>query len=132
MDALELCRTFHALDPERVDDVLTDDFRGRQPFGHTWDREAHRRFLRSIRSSFSDIRDEVHGTIVEGDRMAVWFTRSGHQDGTWMGRPATGNELRLEACHYVTIRGGRIAEIIEFFDHRQVERFTASAGPSYA
>ena len=123
MDAHELGEKYHTLDPNYIDDILTEDFRGRHPMGYTWDMESHRLFVSDIRAAFPDLVDEIHGVVVEGDHMAIWFTRYGHQDGTWCKRAASGKEIRIEICHFATIRGGKIAEVIEFFDHRQLQRF---------
>ncbi len=61
-------------------------------------------------SAFPDFRYEVEDVISEGDKMAVRDVFTGTHEGDFMGIPATGNHVTMEAIHIFRFENGRIAE----------------------
>ncbi len=100
---------YHELDANDADEILTEDFIGRHAQNrHTWNRESHRQFL----SNHPEMVDTVESQIGEGDLVATRFTRT----MTYQGR-----DVKVEATHFKRFKEGKIAEIWEHFDWRQLE-----------
>ena len=106
----KVARRYHDLNPDEVEDILTPDFIGRHTFGHTWNRESHKQYW--SREDRRDFEDTIHEQIAEGEWVATRFTRSGTHEG---------KHRELDIMHFKRFEAGKIAEIWEYFDRRQVE-----------
>ncbi len=112
----EIARKYHDLKPDDIDEVLTADYLGRtrtKPDGGfvlQWDREDHRKYLKTYLGRQTDT---IHQQIAEGDWVATWFTRDGLKDN--------GKRVRLDFMHFKRFAGGKIAEIWEYCDPKQVD-----------
>lgn len=60
----KVSRTYHDLNPDDIEDILTPDFIGRhnRP-GSTWNRDQHKRYWTRHRG----LKDVLHEQIAEGD-----------------------------------------------------------------
>lgn len=112
----EIARRYHDLKPDDVDNVLTADYVGRHRtkpgggFVHQWDRESHRKYLATYLGKQTDT---IHQQIAEGDWVATWFTREALKDN--------GKRIRVDMMHFKRLAGGKIAEIWEYFDYKQID-----------
>ncbi len=98
---------YHDLNPDDVESILTPDFIGRQPNGFTWNRDNHKNFLSN------QFQDSIHEQFGEGDWVATRFTRT----GTYQDKP-----VKVDIMHMKRFVDGKIAEIWEYFDWKQVEQ----------
>ena len=105
-----IARKYHDLNPDEVEEILTPDYIGRHPTGPllTWNRDNHKPFL----TNYPDMKDDIHEQIAEGEWVATRFTRS----GTYQGR-----HFELHMMHFKRFKDGRIAELWEYFDSKQLE-----------
>ncbi len=100
---------YHELKPENVDEILTDDFMGRwEKDRFTWDKESHRNFL----TNNTTMKDSVFSQVVDGNWASTRFMRS----GTYQGR-----NVSAEIMQFKRFQDGKIAEIYEYFDSRQLD-----------
>ena len=105
----QVARLYHDLNPEDVENILTSNFIGRHNWpGSTWNRDQHKRYWIRHRG----VEDIIHDQIAEGDWVATRFTRT----GTYEGR-----QIELEMMHFKRFEGGKIAEIWEYLDQKQLE-----------
>jgi ketosteroid isomerase-like protein len=111
----EIARKYHDLKPEDVDRILAPNFVGRhrsKPGGgytHTWDRESHRKYLSEY---LGKQKDTIHEMIAEGD----WVATRGTRRMVWKGR-----EISTDAMQFKRFANGKIVEIWEYFDSRQLD-----------
>lgn len=100
---------YHELNPADIDQILTEDFIGRNEKNRfTWNREDHRGWL----SSESFKKDSIFQQIAEGDWVATRFKRTMDWDG---------RRIEVEAMHFKRFENGKIAEIWEYADRTQIE-----------
>jgi len=105
----EIATKYHDLNPANIDAILTVNFIGRnEKSRHTWDRESHRKYL----TNGSYKVDSIFYQIAEGDWVATRFFRRGE----WQGDTVT-----FEMMHFKRFENGKIAEIWEYGDSRQIE-----------
>ena len=105
----KVARIYHDLNQDDVLNILTPDFIGRHPTGFTWNREDHRGFVTN------DLTDTIHEQFAEGDWVATRFTRTG---------TVGNNPINVEFMHFKLFRDGKIAEIWEYFDSKQMPWWT--------
>jgi predicted SnoaL-like aldol condensation-catalyzing enzyme len=101
---------YHDLNPDNVDKILTEDFIGRSKDQdrHNWDREQHRGFL----NNHPEAEDKIYSQIGEGDWVATRFTRTMNYQG---------KNVKIEMMNFKRFQNGKIAEIREYFDWKQLE-----------
>ena len=105
----EIATMYHELNPANIDKILSVNFIGRnEKSRHTWDRESHRKYLTNGRYKL----DSIFYQIAEGDWVATRFFRRGE----WQGDTVT-----FEMMHFKRFENGKIAEIWEYGDSRQIE-----------
>jgi predicted ester cyclase len=61
-------------------------------------------------SAFPDFRYQVEDVIAEADKVAVRDVFRGTHQGDFMGVPATGNRVTMEAIHTYRFSEGKLAE----------------------
>lgn len=94
-----------------VDELVAEDF-----LNHAAppDRQRGRQGLKDVvlmfAGAFPDFRYEVEDMIAEGEKMAVRDVFRGTHRGEFMGIPATGNRVTMEAIHIYRFSGGKLAE----------------------
>lgn len=100
---------YHDLNPKDIDAILTADFIGRNEKSRfTWNIEDHRKFLTNGSYKVDTILEQV----AEGNWVATRFVR------TWI---MDGDTVQYEAMHFKRFENGKISEIWEYGDSRQVE-----------
>jgi steroid delta-isomerase-like uncharacterized protein len=100
-------------------EVVAPDFVRRQPpFPDIVGREAFKKYVQDIRSSYPDWRINIEGIIAEGDTVVSWGTCGGTQTGPspTTGVPPTGKKINMVWCSVVRVVGGKMAEDKEFVD----------------
>ena len=107
---LEISEVYHKLNPDDINDILTDDFIGRNEKSRfTWNKENHQNFWTTNKGA---AQDSIYGQLAQDDWVATIFMRKMH----WQGR-----DIEAEAMHFKRFENGKIAEIYEFGDSKQRE-----------
>jgi steroid delta-isomerase-like uncharacterized protein len=63
-----------------------------------------------MRSGFSNIQWQIEELVAEGDTVAARFTMRGTHDGTFMGVPASGRPIQVQAMNFYRLADGKIVE----------------------
>ena len=66
--------------------------------------------LGMMRGGFSDIKWQVEDSAREGGTVAIRFSMTGTHDGNFMGVPATGKVIRVQAMNFYHLVDGKIVE----------------------
>jgi predicted ester cyclase len=99
---------YHDLNPDNIDTLFTEDFKGHGENGFAWDREKHRNYL----SNGSYKVDTIKHQVAEGDWVATWFVRTGLYRG---------DTISVPIMHFKRFEDGKIAELWEYADFRPPE-----------
>ena len=100
---------YHDANPDDVDKILTEKFTGvNEEYGNTWNKEDHRGFL----SNHPEIKDSIYSQIGEGDLIATRFTRTMNYQG---------KDVKIDVMHFKRFENGKIAEILEYSDTKEVD-----------
>ncbi|MBN1132566.1 MAG: hypothetical protein JXR52_01470 [Bacteroidales bacterium] len=102
----QVAATYHELNPENVDLILTEDFKGWGENGHTWDRESHRAFL----SNGVFKKDSIINQVAEGNWVTTRFIRT---------MDYREERISAPAMHFKRFEGNKIAELWEYFDYTE-------------
>ncbi len=105
----EVATRYHELKPENIDSILTENFFGQnEKSRHTWNRESHRKYLTNGMYKV----DTIFNQIAEGDWVATRFFRTAeYREDT----------VKFEMMHFKKFENGKIAEIWEYGDSKQIE-----------
>ena len=105
----EVATKYHELKAENVDAILTKDFMGRnEKSQHRWNIEDHRFYL----STNTYKKDSILQQVAEGDWVATRFVRTMDYQG---------KRVQFEVMQFKRFENGKIAEIWEYGDTKQVE-----------
>ena len=63
-----------------------------------------------LRKAFPDWQEDIRHIIAEGDYVVIHFVSSGTNKGSWLGKPPTGNRIRINEMSIFRIKDGKIAE----------------------
>lgn len=63
-------------------------------------------FMHLLNRAFSDQHWEIHQTVTEGDKVAIYCTHSGRHTGDFFGLPATGRAFAYRQMHLLRIADG--------------------------
>ncbi|HSP38357.1 MAG TPA: ester cyclase [Frankiaceae bacterium] len=100
----------HDLD-DALTELVVEDFVEQNPLpGQGPGRAGLRDVLAGMNSAFPDIQWAVQETVVEGDRIATFSFWTGTHRGEFMGIPATGRSVTVEAWTLDRYRDGQLAE----------------------
>lgn len=67
-------------------------------------RDAARQVFEMMLSAFPDFRVEIHDLIEEGDKVAARVEFIGTHQGTFMGVPPSGNQMRIQVMDILQFR----------------------------
>ena len=93
--------TYHQLNPEDIDEILTDDFVGWDEIGGKWTKQEHKAFWNVNK----DLADSIIYQMANGNLVATSFKRSGKLNG---------EEVNGEAMQFKRFENGKIAELWEY------------------
>ena len=86
-------------------DMLADDFVEHQVLGgFPPTKDGVRQFFEAFVSGFPDLRMDVQDIIASGDKVVARVRMTGTNQGEFMGMPATGKSIDLEAIDIVRFR----------------------------
>ncbi len=94
-----------------VDELVAEDFLNHAaPPDRQRGRQGLKDVVRMFESAFPDFRYEVEDVIAEGEKVAVRDVFRGTHEGDFMGIPATGSRVTMEAIHIYRFSEGKLAE----------------------
>ena len=109
---LEASNKYHELNPDNMDEILTQDFVG-HGYGeggvNNWDLEGHKKYWSNNRGIAKDV---IHQQLAEGSWVATWFTRTGMMNG---------EEMKADIMQFKRFEGEKIAELWEYFTLEEEE-----------
>jgi hypothetical protein len=115
----EIAVKYHELNPNDIDIILTDNFIGRNEKSRfTWNREDHRKYLTN--GTYKE--DSIFNQIAEGNWVATRFFRKGE----WQG-----DTVKYEMMQFKRFENGKISEIWEYGDSKQLETEKDSTNSQY-
>lgn len=101
---------YHKLDPKNINDILTNDFIGRNEKSRfTWTKEKHQNYWSDNPNS---AKDTIYHQIVDGNWVATRFQRKMNWEG---------KDVEFESMHFKRFENGKIAEIWEYGDTKQTD-----------
>jgi steroid delta-isomerase-like uncharacterized protein len=90
-----------------IDELLADDFVEHEEFPEmTPDRAGVKHFFGTFKQAFPDGTFTVEGLVAEGDRVAARVTIRGTHEAEFMGVPATGKQIEIQAIDVIQFRDG--------------------------
>lgn len=104
---LKLATLYHDLNPENIDMLLAEDFKGSGEQGHTWHRESHRIYLSNERYKV----DKITRQVAQGDWVCTMFTRTFET--------IEGDTLVVPAMQFKHFVDGKITEVFEYYDYAE-------------
>ena len=94
-----------------LSELVVEDFVEQNPLpGQGPGRAGLADVLRMLVAGFPDLHWTVKETVVEGDRIMAYSTWSGAHDGEFLGIPATGRPVTVEAWTLDRYRDGQMVE----------------------
>ena len=104
-------RVLNDHDLDAVDELVAEDFHEQNPPpGMGPGRQGLRDFLASMFAAFPDLRWEVKQSVAADGCVAMWSVWSGTHQGEFMGIPATGRTVAVEAWTLDILRDGLLVE----------------------
>jgi len=98
-------------DLDAVDELVGEDFHEQNPPpGMGAGRKGLRDFLASMFAAFPDLRWDVKQSVAADGCVAMWSVWSGTHRGEFMGIPATGRTVAVEAWTLDILRDGLLVE----------------------
>ena len=92
-----------------MDELMTPGYQ-RHLTSATLDREGQKQRILGFRHAFPDIRLTVKSMVAEGDLVTFHLELAGTHQGTFMGVPATGKQMRTAAIDIARFVEGKIVE----------------------
>ena len=94
-----------------VDQVMAADARDHNsPPGRPPGAQGMKQVITMFRAGFPDIHITLEDMIAEGDKVVSRITARGTNQGEFMGRAPTGNQISVIEIHIVRIANGKIVE----------------------
>lgn len=106
----QLYAAFSAGDAATMEGLLAEDFVDRTPGPSGPTREGFLQDAAAANAAFG-LTATVEETVAEGDFVAVRLTLSGVHQGEYLGIPATGNPVTIDAVTTWRVQDGQLAEV---------------------
>jgi predicted ester cyclase len=84
------------------------------------DLAGHQQFAAAFYAGFPDLKHHVDHVIAEADRAAVSFRITGTNTASFMGEPASGRPISIDALALMTVASGKVSELRGQFDQMGV------------
>jgi steroid delta-isomerase-like uncharacterized protein len=91
-----------------VDRYMAEDFVEHEAvpgMGNT--RETPRALFKMMHAAFPDFHVDVHEMLQDGDKVTARITMAGTHKGEFMGVPASGNQIEINAIDILQFRGDK-------------------------
>ena len=112
-----IVQAYNRGEPDRIDDVFTDDFVCHLTGGGEVHGPAgYKDRIEAVRAAFPDFRKEEVFLVVEDDRAAVRYRWHGTHEGEFVGVPPTGKRVETTSAALLRMKGDRLAEMWAYSD----------------
>ena len=74
------------------------------------------RYVAEVRAGYPDFKLQVNDTVVQENRLALYWTCTGTHQGEFQGIPPTGRRITVSGLSLERIENGKIAEDRVYFD----------------
>jgi predicted ester cyclase len=95
-----------------ADELTSSQLVEHQDFGpgHAPGAAGVKAVIASLRRAFSDFHLEIEDLSADGDTVWLRMTGTGTNDGSFMGHPPTGRQMRTTVFNVIRVRDGRLVE----------------------
>jgi steroid delta-isomerase-like uncharacterized protein len=101
----------NAHDLSRLDEFLTDDFVEHEELpGIPPTKEGVKQFFAMMLTAFPDVTMSAEDVMAEGDKVWARIVIRGTHKGDFLGIPATGKSVEVQAVDMLSLRGGKAYE----------------------
>jgi predicted ester cyclase len=103
---------FNGGDLAVADELTSPDLVEHQEFGpgHAPGADGVKAVIASLRRAFPDFHLQIDDLAVSGDDVWLRMTGTGTNDGSFMGNPPTGRQMRTQVFDVIRVRDGRMVE----------------------
>ncbi|MGN6574688.1 MAG: ester cyclase [Nocardioides sp.] len=89
-----------------IDRYMADDFVEHEEIpGMDHTRDTPRRLFKMMQAAFTDLHVDIHDVLQDGDKAVARVSFVGTHTGDFMGVPASGNPVHIDAIDIVQFRG---------------------------
>lgn len=92
-----------------IDELMAPDYK-RYLTGATLDREGQKQRILGFRRAFPDIHLAIERMVGEGELVTFHLLMSGTHQGTFLGVPATGKQMKTIAIDIARFEDGKVVE----------------------
>lgn len=109
---------YSTADPDKIDDVVTDDFIAHHTGaeGDFLGAEGYKARIEELTSAFPDCEMNEVVLLVDGEYAAGLYHWTGTHEGEFLGTPATGKTVTTKRLTLVRIEAGKAAEMWVYVD----------------
>lgn len=93
-----------------LDELFSQDFIDHSGMTNPPTLEGSRQFFTMMFAAFPDMHMTIRQQLAEGDKVMTHKTLQGTHQGSFMGIPATGNEVSVDIIDIFTVTDGQITE----------------------
>lgn len=97
-------------------EIVAPDYVARIGSNPPMDMAGHSGFGAMFYQGFPDLYHTIDDVIAEGDKAVVRFTLRGRQTADFMGIPATGRSIEVQAIAILRFEDGKVAQLMAEFD----------------
>jgi len=98
------------------DECFADDFLSYRWNGPALDKKAYKQMLLGFRDSFPGVQRTIRDVIVTEDQAALYYTWTGTDNYTFLGRTPTGKPLTCNEMYFIRFKNGKISEYRQYGD----------------
>ena len=113
-------RRFFASQDERrggpEPELVTEGYIAQLSAYPSMDLAAHHQFSSMFYAAFPDLKHGIEEVVGLGDRVAVRFRITGTNTESFMGMPASGKPIEINAIALMTVLDGKVAKVFGAFD----------------
>ncbi|MEJ2378143.1 MAG: ester cyclase [Pseudolabrys sp.] len=99
-----------------IDAIMVPEIKFHYPLGDLFGADALKQYVGTVRAAFPDIRFAITELFGDEDRVAVRWSLSGTQTGSFKGRPPSGVAVNVQGITVVHLTHGKIHEMRVSFD----------------
>ena len=111
-----------------ADDLCAADYQAQIGASGPMPLAGHQQFALMFYAAFPDLHHTIEDVIAEDRKAAVHFVLDGTHTGDFMGIPATGRSIHVNAIAILTIGDGRVTQLRAVFDQAAMLQQLGVAG----
>lgn len=93
-----------------IDEFYANDYRAETPDGCFQGRDGLRELYGRYVTAFPNFHFTIEDMISEDDKVLTYYTFTGTNNGTILGKPPTGNQVRVKAAMITRLMHGKIMD----------------------